>query len=205
MKIKTVFSASVLYLLGVSFAVFSQEATVLRTIPLSPSSSLVIKRIIEPLALSTGKALSAPPGFAPLNLPKVKETYVVVLRSANSESDLQREEFRSAQGAEDSVMPRFAVYDAVLDGGTLHYLFTKKGKVYLAIATISASGDVSGYRQRLTGDTFSAIEDAHFVKDRQGRTTLRIRKMGKKIEAFQFDSMGEAVSVSPEQIASPSQ
>ena len=91
--------------------------------------------------------------------------------------------------------PSFSIYDAALEGGNLHYLFSKSGQVYLAAVHLSESGSASNFRRNLLTDTFSTIRDAQFVKGQYGRTILRIQRNWKEPITFQFDPAGEPVSV----------
>jgi hypothetical protein len=189
---------------GASIFAFSQQMAVLRTIPLSPSMLLLIKRATKPTTNSNVITLQTSPGTSPLEVTRVEETYIVALKTGDHEVDLDRAVFQSTQGAEDSVIPRFAVYDAVLDGSNLHYLFINKGQILLATAHVDGSGAVSDYRQKPLPEVFDRIDTARFVKDKNGHVTLKVREPGKKTRAFQFDGSGEAVSVPDEQISSTS-
>lgn len=207
--LSTIFLISMGWLYGTSLPIAAQQTDMLKTIQLSSSTSLIVKRVTEPIASSGGAAPQLPAGVVPLDpssplAQRLKETYIVALKTGVSEVDLDHAEFKSTSGAEDSVTPRFAVYDAVLDGSTLHYFFVNKGQILLATAQVDGSGAVSDYHQKPLPEAFARIDTAHFGKDKEGRVTLKVREPGKKTRAFQFDGTGTAVSVPADQSSTTS-
>jgi hypothetical protein len=174
---------------------FSQQIDLLRTIALSPSMSLLVTRSVEQMPNTRGITLQSSIGANSVSFHSIHETYTVALKAGNVQVKLEQAQFQTIEGAEDSVTPRFAVYDAVLDGNTLRYFFVNNSRILLATARVDGAGAVSGYQQKALPEKFARIDTARFVKGKDGRVTLKVREPGKKTRDFQFDGAGEAVNV----------
>jgi hypothetical protein len=168
----------------------NDQPEVLHTFPLSPSASLIIKFAKEPVFRPTGAS----------GLTRIKRIYIIAARTGfDSDVVLDRVELEYIQGSEDNVFPRFAIYAAGLDGENLLYLFTKEGRMFMGSAHLSASGSVSNYRQQRLRELAPNIELADFVKNQDGKATLRIRDNSRAgRHAYQFDEAGNAFSVPAE-------
>ena len=201
MKTTCITTLVTLCLLCAASRAAANTAQILRKIQLSPTMSLILERVTEPRTISGEPLSKLPAGVVPLNPDQfhpIKESFIISLKTGDFMVELDRAVFQSIEEVKDSASPRFAVYNAVLEGNYLHYLFINKGKVLLATAKVDETGSVSNYQQKPLPEKISGIDTARFGKNKDGETILKVRDSGSKEKVFKFSDAGEAISVPSE-------
>jgi hypothetical protein len=185
---------------SIPMLVGAENSSMVKIIKLNPSASLIVKKITDPVTNTDVALPNLPQGVVPLSASsplaqQIQETYIVSLRTSDTEVDLDKSVFKVNATARDGVRPMFAVYDAMLEGNILYYFFVNKGNFILATATVDASGAVSNYRRQMLPETITQVEKVHFVEDKNGNVLLKISEAGKKIKLFKLSDSAQAISI----------